>query len=90
MASQIFLRQLVIGAIGESRIVDPLNSWIIAQEFGDAARVRHMALNPQRQRFDALQQQESIEWRQHSAGRAQVDTATARDVCSLAEMVCID
>jgi hypothetical protein len=41
---QIFLRQRVIGIVGETGIVDPCDSRIAAQEFGDAACVRDVTI----------------------------------------------
>ena len=55
-APEIFLRKRVIGAVREPRVVDPLHPAIAAQKLGDASRVRHMPLDPQRHRLDALQQ----------------------------------
>src|SRR5581483_1378202 len=65
VAVQILLHQRVIGAIGQARIIDPGDARILAQEFGDLARVLDMALDAQRHRLDALQQHESVERRQH-------------------------
>ena len=49
-----------------------------------------MALDPQRHRLDALQQQEGAERRQHGAGRALVHAAAARDVGACSEMLGVD
>ena len=57
-AAEIFLRQRVIGIVGEAGVVDPVDARIVAQEFGDAARVLDVTLDAQRDRLDALQQQE--------------------------------
>ena len=59
-AAEIFLRQRMIGIVGEAGIIDPGDARIVAQEFGDAARILDMALDPQRHRLDALQQQERV------------------------------
>src|SRR5258706_4309574 len=58
MAAEIFSRESVIGTVREPRVVDPLNSVIVAQEFGYPPAVLNMTLDPQRHRFDALQEQE--------------------------------
>ena len=60
-AAEIFLRQRVIGAVGKAGVIDPGDAGIVAQEFGDLARVLDMALDAQRDRLDALQQQEGAE-----------------------------
>ena len=49
-----------------------------------------MALDPQRNRLDALQQQESAHGRQNGTRGPQVNTAAARDVRRLLEMFGID
>ena len=60
-AAEIFLRQRVIGIVGEAGIIDPGDARIAAQEFGDAARILDVALDTQRHGLDALQQQEGRE-----------------------------
>src|SRR5579872_2436962 len=60
-AAEVFLRQRVIRIFRESRIVDPLDPGMLAQEFGYAPAVLHVTLYPQRDCFDALQQQERAE-----------------------------
>ena len=57
-AAQIFLGERVIGTLRESRVVDPLDPAIRAQEFGYASAVLHMTLDPQCNRLDSLKQQE--------------------------------
>ena len=58
-AAEIFLRQSVIRVVGEAGVIDPGDARIVAQKFGDAARILDMTLDAQRHRLDALQQQES-------------------------------
>src|SRR5215468_12035746 len=52
-SAEVFLCQAVIRIVGEARIVDPFDTWIVAQKFGDAPRVLDMTLDTQRHRFDA-------------------------------------
>src|ERR1700716_2919093 len=89
-AAEIFLRQRVVGTVGKSGIPDPVDPGVVAQEFGDAPRILDVALHPQRDRLDALQQQEGAERREHRAGCALIDAARARDIGGLAEMIDID
>ena len=49
--------------------------------------VRVVALHPQRQRFDALEEEERVERRERSAGVAQQHRADATDVGRWAERV---
>src|SRR5262249_53963915 len=44
-AVRIFLRQRVIGIVGEAGIVHPSDARIRTQEFGDPARILHMTLD---------------------------------------------
>ena len=62
-AAEIFLRQRVVGIVGKARIIDPVDARIVAQEFGDPPRILDMALDAQRHRLDALQQQERAQRR---------------------------
>ena len=89
-ATEIFLRQRVIGIVGKARIVDPGYTRVGAQEFGDAAAILHMALDTQRHRLDALQQEKRGKRGQHGAGGAPKDAAAARDVGGVAEALGID
>ena len=89
-AVEIFPRQSVIGIIGKAGVIDPFDPRIAAQEFGDAARILDVALDAQRHRFDALQQQEGRQRRQHGAGGALIDAAAAGDIGGLAEMLRVD
>ena len=57
-AAEIFPRQRVVGIVGKARVIDPCDARIAAQEFGDAPRILDVALDAQRHRLDALQQQE--------------------------------
>ena len=51
VAVEIFLDQRVIGAVGEAGIVDPGDARIVAQEFGDLARVLDMPFDRAAPRF---------------------------------------
>ena len=70
LPSRYFWTSGVIGAVGEARIVDPVDARIGAQEVGDLAGVLDMALDAQRHGLDPLQQQEGVERRQHRADGA--------------------
>jgi len=75
----------VIGIVGKTRVIDPLDLRMLPQIFGDAARILDVPLDPQRDRFDALQQQKGGERRQHRGG-ALIDAAAACDIGSVAEV----
>ncbi len=60
-AAEIFIRQRVIGIVGKARVIDPLDLRMLPQIFGDPACVLDVAFDPQRDRFDTLQQQEGAE-----------------------------
>ena len=75
-----FRASAVIGAVGEAGIIDPLDARVVAQEFGHPPGILDMALDPQGDRLDALQQQEGAERRQHRAHRALIDAAAAPDI----------
>src|SRR6185312_10021721 len=64
LSAEIFLRQRVIGAVVKARIVDPGDASVVAQEVRHPGTILDMAFDPQRDRLDALEQQERIEWRQ--------------------------
>ncbi len=89
-AAEIFLRQLMIGIVGEAGVIDPGHAAVLTQKFGDAAGVFDVALDAQRHRLDALQQQKRGQRRQHGAGGALIDAAAARDIGAGAEMLRVD
>src|ERR1700730_7859565 len=80
VAVEIFLDQRIVGAVGETGVIDPVDTRIAAQEFGDLACVLDMPLDAQRHGLDALQQQERIERRQHGTHRPLIDAARALDI----------
>src|SRR5262249_4190721 len=86
-AAEIFLRERMIRAFRKSRVVDPRNPAMVAQKFGYASAIPHVALDPQGNRFDSLEQQKRAQGRQHGAGGPLVDTAAARNVRGLFKMV---
>src|SRR5215210_2440532 len=45
----------------EAWVVDPVNLGMALQELGDGLRVRRVALHPQGQRLEALQEEEAVE-----------------------------
>ena len=62
-AAQILLRQRVIGAVREAGVVDPSDA-VVAQKPCDLLGILDVALDPQRDGLDALEQQEGVERRQ--------------------------
>src|SRR5579862_8480082 len=57
-SGKIFLGHRVMGARLETRVVDPFDAPVSGEELGDAPTVLDMPLHAQRQRLDALQQEE--------------------------------
>ena len=68
---QIFLGQFVRTMRRQPRIVDPLDFGVFAQEACYAGGVLAVAIQPQAQRFDALQELKRVERRQRRAEIAQ-------------------
>src|SRR5712691_7734331 len=64
-AAKILSREPMKGVLRESGVVDPFHSRILPQIVRYASAVLHMALDPQGNRLDALQQQKRAERRQH-------------------------
>ena len=79
-AAQVLLRQRVIGAVVEARVVDPSDAAVVAQKPCDLLGIFDVPLDPQRDGLDALEQQEGVERRQDGAGGPLGDGAAARDV----------
>ena len=88
--AQIFLHQPMVGAVGEAGVVDRLDARVAAQELRDLARVLDVALDPQRDRLDALQQQERVHRREHRAHGALVHAAAAADEGGRAVVLGVD
>ena len=57
-AVQIALRELVVWIVAKSSVVDPGDARIIAQEVRDLASILDVPFDPQRERLDALEQEE--------------------------------
>src|SRR4051812_44904982 len=62
-AAEVLARLSVRDVVGEAGVVDPLDAWIVAQELGHEAPVLDVPLDAQRDRLDALQQEERAERR---------------------------
>ena len=80
----------VVGARLEPRVVDPLDVRVPVEVPGDGERIGVVALHPQRQRLDALQEQERVERRERRAGVAQQHGARAADVGRRPERIAPD
>ena len=72
---EVLLVQSVIRVLRQRRMVDVLDLRMVLEEFNDLLGVLDMALNAQRQRLGALEQQECVERRDGSAGVAEKDRA---------------
>ncbi len=77
-------------AVLEPGIIYPGDTWIVAQEFRDLARILDMTLDAQRHGLDALQQQKGVQCGQNGAGRALIHAARACDVSGGPEMIGIN
>src|SRR5437867_4103457 len=66
-AVEILLGEPVVRAFRERGVVDPRHAAMVAEEFGDAPAVLDVALDPQRECLDALQQEERAQRREHGA-----------------------
>src|SRR5262249_46758784 len=86
----IALRKVVIGALAEAGIVDPINPWIVTKELRDLAPILDMSFDSDGKRLDALKEEERVDRCQHRAHRALAHTAAARAISGIAEMVGVD
>src|SRR6516225_9619308 len=64
-AIEILLCEVMVRVIGKTRIIDPVDLWVPAQEFGHRPAVFYVAFYPQRDRLDPLQEQECAKRGQH-------------------------
>ncbi len=80
---------LVVARV-EPRVVHPLHVRVVLKVPGDGERVGVVTLHPQRQRLDALQEEERVERRERGARVAQQHRAHAADVGGRAERVAPD
>jgi hypothetical protein len=62
-SSQVLFRERMIGTGSESRIINPLNPGIIAQELGYFPAILYVTVKPQRDRLNSLQQQKGAQGR---------------------------
>ncbi len=60
-AAKVFLRQRVLRAIVKASIIHPIDPWIVAKKFCNFVRILDVALDAERNSFDALEEQEGIE-----------------------------
>ena len=72
---EVLLVQSVIRVLRQRRMINVLDLRMVLEEFNDLFGVLDMALDAQRQRLGALQEQESVERRDGSAGVAEKDRA---------------
>src|ERR1700743_2546715 len=56
-ATQVLVRQAMVGAIGKSSIPNPCDARMALQEFRYAPAVLYVSFHPQSNRLDALQQE---------------------------------
>jgi hypothetical protein len=89
-AAQHAISDLAIRARRQAGVVDPLDRLVPGQVLGDGQAVLRVALHPQRQRLDALQEQERVERRERRSGVAQQHRARPPDVSGRAERVAPD
>jgi hypothetical protein len=50
----------------QTRIENSRNNWVLVKHSGERNRIRHMCVNPQRQRFQSSQDQPRVEWTDRS------------------------
>ncbi len=60
-AGEIFVVKLMAGVVGQRRMMNRLNLRMIVQIFNNLEGVFHVAFNTQRERFQTLQEEESVE-----------------------------
>eukprot|EP01038_Epipyxis_sp_PR26KG_P002160 gene2161-biopygen1589 len=73
----------MVGVVLETRVVDPAHLRVLPQVARDGQRALADAVHAQRQRFDALQDQEGVERREGRPGVAQRHDAGAADLTHL-------
>ena len=76
---EVTLVEGVVGVVGQSRVVDLFYLGVTDQEIDYPQGILDMALNPQREGFESLQQQEGIEGADGGTGVAQNDGPYAGD-----------
>ena len=89
-AAEDAVRDLVRRVRLEARVVDPRDALVPLEVPGDGERVRRVPLHPQRQRLEALQEEERVERRHRRAGVPQQHRPDAADVRRRAERVAPD
>ena len=75
--------------VGEAQIIDPAQLRMRAQPVGQRMGVLVVPLDPQRQRFQALQQQEAVERRLRRTQITQALDPGADDVGDVAEVTAL-
>src|ERR1035437_2168540 len=68
---QVFLCACVVRVAGQTRIVDPLDRWMLFEELGDGQGVLRVPLQPNVQRFQTQKGEERSPWALRGAGIAQ-------------------
>ena len=81
---EVTLVELVVGVVGQARVVHGSHVRVVSQELDDLLRVLDMAIDAQRQRLGALQQNPCVERRDASAFVAQQNGAHVGRECSRA------
>ena len=86
----VFLRQLIIGRIFQTRIAHPLDAAVPLQMPRHGQRVVGMPLHAQRKRLHSLQNQEGVEGAERRARVAQRHRARPTDIRRGTQRFCID
>ncbi len=89
-ADEHLLRQFVVVVALQARVVHPGDGVVGLEVLGDLQGVLLVTLHSQRERLDALQDEEGVERRERGAGVAQQHRAAARDVGGRAHRVAPD
>ena len=90
LAAEVLLHQAVVGVVGQARVVHPADLRMLFQVLGDRHRVLADAVHAQRERLDALQDQEGVHRRECRAHVAKRHHTRAADVGCRAQRLGVD
>src|SRR5580692_12782724 len=90
VGAQVSMGHRIEGIVGKPDIVHPINHGMSAEKFRDLARVLDVALHPQSQRLNALQEQKPVKRRQRGSSISLAYRSAARDECGFFVMIDVD